>query len=200
MVQYLTDLGKEIIRQLYYDVEKKKYQLIKSREDIGGYNFQAIQQREIAVLNVFDILLTDSSLASGSDGIADEDVSSYYESAARDNIELSFKTDTGTNWQDYLTAEGLQKALDIYEEDLRQKQASWHDGDFAYLPDLKDIGDMTRCIVNYNFLERQQGYRVALNTFKVPSDMIREVDNRVSDHVYAREYADNGTINYVKVN
>lgn len=199
MAKFLTKLGKEIIRKLYYDVETKKYQLINDREDIGGYNFQAIQQREIAVLNLFDALLTDSSLTTGDGDIADKDVASYYESAARDNVELKFKQDAGNNWQDCLTEEGLHKALELYKEDLRQKQASWHDGDFTYLPNLTDIGDMNHCVVNYNYLERQQGYRVALAKFRVPKDMVRNADEEISDHVYARKYKDNGTITYVRV-
>ena len=58
MNQYLTELGKNKLRKMIYDVLVKKRDLRLKNTDMGSYEYQAIQQREIAVSILFDSLIT----------------------------------------------------------------------------------------------------------------------------------------------
>lgn len=188
---YLTDNGKNILRKLCYQAQVVKQDLRENGVKAGSYEYQALQQREIAVNTMFDILLTDSA-----NHIADEDMVSYYEYLAKDGQELKLPQDTSLRWDDNLTADGLHLALKLYQEDLIQKQSAWHDGVFENIPNVTAINDFKKCTVNVNYLERQQGFRIAFKMLKIPRQLSLNIEDHVRNGVYTLEYRPNGGNEY----
>lgn len=191
MEQYLTELGKNVVRKLCYDLNLKKYQLKRSDADISGYEIQALQQREIALNDIFESLIT-----APADNVDDENLFRYYDYLAENNKPLKPFKDNGKSWQDYLTEDGVDKLLSMYREDIIAKQAAWHDGIFEYMPKTEDIADIKPASVNWNFIERQQGYKIAMRALKAPKDKIIQVEKEVRDSVYTMELNDNWQSEY----
>lgn len=191
MTDYLTDYGKEIIRQLYYEVEVKKQELQDNNADLGGYDYQAIQQREIALDTLFRDLITVPAI-----DIKDEDTTNYYDYLAQSHKKTKFNTDlAGAK----TTVRGIPKIMDLYKEELIATAAAWHDGIFLNLPDTTDIGEIEPCTVNYNFLERQQGFRIALRALDFTEQSIRLVEDEVRNSIYTLGLDPNGRNHYIEL-
>lgn len=181
----LTANGKNILRRLCYDVKCKKQSLRDDNVDMGSYAFQAIQQREIAIESLFDGLFGHER--------GEQDYVYYFDYLAKNHKKLKLPVDKSLNWNDNLTHKGLHQALSLYEEDLIKKQSAWHDGVFEYLPKVESIGDIQECTVNTNYLERQQGYKVAFNSLKIPVKLYRNIEDDVRNSVYTRIYDEHGS-------
>lgn len=189
-MEYLSDYGKEIIRELYYKVQVKKQELREKGVDLGSYEYQALQQREIALNDLFVNLI---SFPSPDKTLADKDTPSYYEYLAKEHKKPEFNQDYSVS---KVTVRGLPKLLEMYKEELIATAAAWHDGVFTNLPVTTDIDDIEPATVNYNYLERQQGYRIALKALGYTSKELRMVEDDVRNSVYTLTVDSNGSNRY----
>lgn len=179
MKQYLTELGKNKLRKMLYDVLVKKRDLRLKNIDMDSYEYQAIQQREIAVSILFDNLITWEEV-----GNDDKNMIFHYEHLVNSGKEPKKFVDNGIVWKDYLTVEGLEKLLNKYKQELIAKQASWYDGVFENLPQIDSITDVKQCTVNTNYLERQQGFIAIFQAFKIPRQKVTYIEDDVRNSIY----------------
>lgn len=191
MKQYLTELGKNKLRKMLYDVLVKKRDLRLKNIDMDSYEYQAIQQREIAVSILFDNLITWEEV-----GNDDKNMIFHYEHLVNSGKEPKKFVDNGIAWKDYLTVEGLEKLLNKYKQELIAKQASWYDGVFENLPQIDSITDVKQCTVNTNYLERQQGFVAIFQAFKIPRQKVTYIEDDVRNSIYTMYIEKNGAYNY----
>lgn len=191
MNQLLTKNGCELIRYLTYSVKHKKYSLERNGISSGDYKYQAIQQREIAIDDVFERLITAEA-----DKLKDSDVINYYEYLAKQHKTIIFNFKRTFDWQDYITETGMKILLEIYERELKAMQATWHDQIFYHMPDLESITDLKKCTVNVNYLERLQGYKMIMSELCIPLYKILNINDDIFNHIYTLKINDNGSSYY----
>lgn len=192
MTKLVTKLGSNVVKKLFYDVLSEKRMLEQQNIDPAKYAYQAIQQREIAIRDIFEGLIVIPSK-----NIKNEDLPPYYEYLVHSDQKIAVFADKGILWEDYLTQAGLQKILTMYKETLIAKESAWHDGIFENIPHVTKIDEIHECTVNTNFLERQQGYRIAMKALRVQQDMIFSLEHEVRQHIYTSAI-DNQGANYYK--
>lgn len=192
---YLTNLGENVLKKLDYQVKAKKYSLLADGQDICSYAYQAIQQREIAIDDLFFRLITNKKTKS-----TDKDLSIYYDYLAKTGQKLKLKIDDRSDYfGDYITNNGIEQVSLMYLTELKATQAAWHDGIFVNQPNIEDITQTPKCTVNTNFLERQQGYRVALKALRVPQTLISNLEQQVYQGIYTMTIDDNYSNYYKKL-